>query len=335
MKITDYFKPKSLIYTGDYKHEQTLINRFVYDQVQVDEFHDIKQSEQKQYIQVIGLSDLAQIKEIKNTFKIDDFIVEDILNVNQRNKIEKVGDYIFAAFSLMYKDKGIIKKDYMSLIFNEQVLITFHENEPVFLSPLKTLLYEYEELRTNKLDFLFYQILDLLTDDHLNIYDFFEDEMNRFEDEILETKQIDQDDFYKLRKQILQLKNITYPIYDHLEILLKIEISFINKSTKKFFDDLLDHMYRLDQRINQLRDLMKTLLDLDINNQSNRMNRIMSTLTLFSAIFIPLSFLTGFFGMNFIYFDILSYEYAVIIFAGVCLLIAGIMIYIFKKHRWF
>jgi len=335
MKISDYFKPKSLVYTGDYKNEQTLIHRYVYDKDKVDEFDDIKPCDKKQYIQVIGLSNLAVINEIKEAFNIDEFVVEDILNVNQRNKIEKVGDYIFAAFSLMYQDKGQIKKDYMSLIFSEKVLITFHESEPLFLSPIKTLLHEYEELKINHLDFLFYQILDLITDDHLNIYDFFETEMNRFEDEILETKQIDQDDFYKVRKQIIQLKNLTYPLYDHLEMMLKLDLPIIRQSSKKYFDDLIDHMYRLDLRINQLRDMMKTLLDLDINNQSNRMNRIMSTLTLFSAIFIPLSFLTGFFGMNFIYFDILSYEHAVIIFAGVCILIAGVMIYIFKKHRWF
>ena len=209
------------------------------------------------------------------------------------------------------------------------------ETKPPFLAPIKTLINDYEELKTNQLDFLFYQILDLLTDDHLNIYDVFESGMNQFEDDILETKQIDQDNFYILRKQIIQFKNITFQIYDHLEMILKTDVSFINKSSKKYFDDLLDHMYRLDLRINQLRELMKTLLDLDINNQSNRMNRIMSTLTLFSAIFIPLSFLTGFFGMNFIYFDILSYEHAVLIFAGVCIFIAGVMIYIFKKHRWF
>ena len=94
-------------------------------------------------------------------------------------------------------------------------------------------------------------------------------------------------------------------------------------------------MNRLDQKLDNLRDLMKTLLDLDLNNQSTRMNKIMSTLTLFSAIFIPLSFLTGFFGMNFVYFEVLRIEYAVLFFTGICILIAAAMLYIFKKHRWF
>lgn len=334
MKITNYFKPKTMVYTGSHIQQKTTITRYVYDAKTYEEHQDLKK-EDKQYIKVVGLNEISKIEEIKTVFSIDEFIMEDVLNVNQRNKIEKVGDYIFASFSLMYKEQEEVKKEYMSLVFNQEVLISFHEKEPSFLAPITQLLSEYKDLKQGPIDFLFYQILDLITDDHLDIYDTFESQMSAFEDEILETKQVDQDAFYKLRKQILQLKNITNPLYDHLDKILKLDIDLIGVQTKKYYDDLLDHMHRLDNRLNQLRDLMKTLLELDMNNQSARMNRIMSTLTLFSAVFIPLSFLTGFFGMNFIHFGILNYENAVLIFAGLCLMIALIMIYIFKKHRWF
>ncbi|MFW5865248.1 MAG: CorA family divalent cation transporter, partial [Candidatus Izemoplasmataceae bacterium] len=100
-------------------------------------------------------------------------------------------------------------------------------------------------------------------------------------------------------------------------------------------DDLLDHLKRLESNINEARELMRHLLDLEMNNQSNQMNRIMKTLTLFSAIFIPLSFLTGFFGMNFIHFNILAYEEAVPLFLGFSILIAVLMIVLFKKMKWF
>ncbi len=334
MKMSEYFKPKSLVYTGSVIKKKTTIHRFVYDIDHLDEFSNLKK-EPKQYIQVVGLSEIEKINEIKTVFSIDEFIMEDVLNVDQRNKIEKVGDYVFACFSFLSKEQDDIKKEYMSLVFNQDVLISFHEKEPIFLAPILQLLTDYKDLKQGPIDFLFYHILDLITDDHLMIYDQFEQQLNAFEEEILETRQIEQEEFYKLRKHILQLKNISSPLFDQLESILKLDIAFIGNKTEKYYNDLIDHMKRLDDRLNQLKDSMRNLLDLDMNNQSTRMNRIMSTLTLFSAIFIPLSFLTGFFGMNFIHFNILKYEHAVVIFTSICLLIAVVMIMIFKKHKWF
>lgn len=335
MKLADYFKPKSLIYTGQFIDEKTHIKRYVYDEKMFEVYEDVKQVEGKQYIKVVGLNDLEKMTELFEMYSIDGFITEDILNVNQRNKIQSVNDYIFASFSLMYHEQDELKKEYMSIILKKDVIITFHEREPEYLLPLETLIKEYKELRKNDVDFIFYQILDIITDDHLASSEIFNDQMNLFEEEILETKRLVQDEFYVLRKNILQLKNMSTPIYTQLKDELKNPNHIFTKITVKYFEDLLDHMDRLDQNLIHLRDVMKTMLELDMNNQSTRMNKIMSTLTLFSAIFIPLSFLTGFFGMNFVYFDILSFEYAIAIFTGICLLIAGIMIYIFRKNHWF
>lgn len=335
MKISEYFKPKTLVYTGEHIKEKTTIKRIEYAKDSYKVFEDIKKSETNQYIEVVGLNNLDMIKELSEVFSIDGFVMEDILNVKQRNKIERVGDYIFASFSLIYHDQDKLNKEYMSLILKDKVLITFHETEPTYLKSLETLLQEYQELKSNDIDFLFYQLLDIITDDHLNSYDIFDHKMNKFEEEILETKKLGQDEFYVLRKNILQLKNMSTPIYEQLIVILKTSDDIFTKTTLKYFDDLLDHMNRLDQKLNHLRDMMKTLLDLDMNNQSTRMNKIMSTLTLFSAIFIPLSFLTGFFGMNFVYFEVLSFEYAITIFTAICFLIAGVMLYIFKKNHWF
>ncbi|BCR36447.1 CorA family divalent cation transporter [Mariniplasma anaerobium] len=335
MKITDYFKPKSLVYTGQYVDQETKFKRIVYDVDKYEVYDDLVKTEGKEYIKVVGLNDLDKMKELFDMYAIDGFIMEDILNVNQRNKIQAVGDYIFASFSLMYHEQEEVRKEYMSIILKKDVIITFHETEPEYLLPLETLIKEYKELRKNDVDFIFYQILDLVTDDHLASCDIFDFEMNLFEEEILETKRLGQDKFYVLRKNILQLQNMTTPLYQQLEDVLKDPDHIFSKVTVKYLDDLIDHMNRLEQKLNHLRDMMKTMLDLDMNNQSTRMNKIMSTLTLFSAIFIPLSFLTGFFGMNFVYFGLLELENAIFFFAAICLAIAGIMLYIFKKNHWF
>ncbi len=335
MKITDYFKPKSMVYTGEHVEQQTKINRFVYHKSRFDKYEDLKLEDDQQYIQVVGLSDIKIMEEIKEMFSIDAFIMEDILNVHQRNKIEYGDDYIFASFSFFHKDEKEIRKRYMSIYVSEKVVFTFHEKEPNFLAPLEILIKEYQELKANRSDFMFYQILDLITDEHLDILDNLDNQMNAVEEQIIEAKQIDEEDFYLLRKRVIQLKNMTSPIYEQLVELLKKQHVIMSKQVKSFYHDLIDHMSRLDQKLNHLKDMMRTLLDLNMNNQSTRMNKIMSTLTIFSAIFIPLSFLTGFFGMNFVHFGVLEYQHAVIIFISVCVLVAGAMVYIFKKHKWF
>ena len=335
MKITDYFKPKTMVYTGEHVEQQTKINRFVYHKDRFDKFDDLKVDADQQYIQVIGLSDINIMESIKEMFLIDDFIMEDILNVHQRNKIEYGDDYIFASFTFFHKDEKAIRKRYMSIYASKNVVFTFHEKEPNFLAPLEVLIKEYHELKNNQSDFMFYQILDLITDDHLDILDDLDDQMNAFEEQIIEAKQIDEEAFYVLRKRVIQLKNMTSPIYEQLVELLKKQHPIMNNYVKSYYHDLIDHMSRLDQKLNHLKDMMRTLLDLNMNHQSTRMNKIMSTLTIFSAIFIPLSFLTGFFGMNFVHFGVLEYQHAVIIFISVCLLVAGMMVYIFKKHKWF
>lgn len=335
MKITDYFKPKTMVYTGEHVEQKTKINRFVYHKDRFDKYDDVKLEDDQQYIQVVGLNDIKIMEEIKEMFSIDGFIMEDILNVHQRNKIEYGDEYIFASFSFFHKDEKEIRKRYMSIYVSEKVVFTFHEKEPNFLSPLEVLIKEYQELKTNRSDFMFYQILDLITDEHLDILDNLDDQMNAFEEQIIEAKQIDEEDFYVLRKRVIQLKNMTSPIYEQLVELLKKQHVIMSKQVKSFYHDLIDHMSRLDQKLNHLKDMMRTLLDLNMNHQSTRMNKIMSTLTIFSAIFIPLSFLTGFFGMNFVHFGVLQYQHAVIIFISVCVLVAGMMVYIFKKHKWF
>lgn len=337
MNISSYLKPKTNVYTGIHDQVNTQIIHYQYDEKSLDiieGFHPTQQA--NHYIQVIGLSDIEIIQQIKDIYQIDPLTVEDIFNVNQRNKIEVKDDYLFGVFNISYLSKQKeIKEDYLSLLLLKDTVITFHETEPEYLEPIKTLLRDYKELKERKSDFLFFQIMDIITDEHLDVYDQLEESMINFEEEILETKQIEQDQFYLVRKQMLKLKSNVAPILEQLEKTLARKIPLFNIENQVYFDDLKDHLQRLDARINQAREAMHHLLDLHMNNQSTKMNKIMTTLTIFSAIFIPLSFLSGFFGMNFIHFGLLSYKHAVLAFTLLCLLIVSVMIIFFKKQKWF
>lgn len=336
MKLSDYVKPKSMIYTGEHHQVPTTIIHYAYNDKVLEISNSFEgDSSLKHYIQVIGLSDIGIIESIKKFYPIDPLILEDVFNVNQRTKIDIRDAYVFCVFNLEFLVQGEVIDQYMSLLMYENTIITFHETKPIYLNPLEQLFKEHEDLRERSADYLLYQILDIITDNHLDIYDILDEQINRFEDHIIDQKNIKQDEFYLIRKTMLKLKSHVTPTFESLDKAMNRRNDLFKNDNKAFFDDLMDHLQRLDNRINQSREQVRNLLDLDTNNQSTKLNKIMATLTLFSAIFIPLSFLTGFFGMNFVHFGILEYRFAVLGFTLICLSIIIFMIFFFKHKKWF
>jgi len=335
MKIKDYFTPKSFIYTGEHQTVITTIKNYQYHASEVIITDDFKKLEGfKRYIQVVGLSNVEKIEKLKEIYDIESIILEDVFNVRQRNKIELRNGYIFAVIHVEYLKNSQIHYDYLSMMLFKDTLISFHEKEPVFLDALPELIQSYAELKSSSVDFLFYQILDIITDNHLDVFDELDLLATQFEEDILESKKVNQEEFYVVRKNLLKLKNSVTPILEQLDKVLSKNQDLISVSNHIYFDDLKDHLARLDTQLSQSREILRQLLDLHMNNQSNQMNKVMTTLTLFSAIFIPLSFLTGFFGMNFIFFEVLEYPYAIPGFIGFCIVLAAFMILFFKRKKW-
>jgi len=335
MKIKNYFTPKSPVYSGKHQNKETVIRHFLYNDKKVFETSNFEQKQgYKSYIQVVGLTNIKLIGELKDTFGIDSMIFEDIFNVTQREKIDIRDDYLFSVIHGLFLKNNEYKREYMSMICSDNIVISFHEEEPWFLDTTIKALEAYSDLREKTSDFLFYQILDLITDNHIDVYDKLSEIMNRFEDVTLNEQILPQEEFYLVRKSFIRLKNNVYYLLEQLEKLMFKQHKFIKKDNHEFFHDLIDHLNRLDNQISSSRENLRNLVDVNINNQSNKMNKIMTTLTLFSAIFIPLSFLTGFFGMNFVHFEVLSYENAVWIFVLFCLFVIGFMVWFFRRKKW-
>jgi magnesium transporter len=336
MKIANYFTPKSFKYSGIHKNIPTVITDTHYNVATFKTFDThTPDASLKHHILVVGLSDIAKIRQMLESYNISSLIVEDVFNVSQRDKLEHSDNALFVAMDVNYLKDGLIKEDYFSALLTDHILFTFHETEPEYLAPIKSLLEKSDETRKRPVDYLFYEILDMITDIHLSVYETLNRAGEKFEEEILETKTVDQEAFYLIRKRLLALKNSVTPIHEQLSRGVHKKSPLIHEDTYPFFDDLIDHLARLDSGLYESREVMRHLLDLHINNQSHKMNQIMTTLTLFSAIFIPLSFLTGFFGMNFVHFEVLEYEHALVFFLGVCFLMAAFMVVLFKRMRWF
>lgn len=328
--------PGTPIYTGIHQ-VSTTISHYIYNEAELKQTSEMAVSTgYNDWFVVRGLSDVSKIKTFLEEYKVDSLVVEDILNVNQRNKIEYSDQYIFAVFSYSYLSDGKITHDYLSVLMFSDKVITFHEhNMTLFDEVYKRLENNQGLIRKLKHDYLFYAILDTIIDNDILVEREISNLTTKLEEDIITLESTDQTLLYTSRKELLYLKKTIDPIY---ESFLKMEYKnclLIQTNLYRYFGDITDHLKRTADEINNERELLRNLLDVHMNNVSNKMNSIMKTLTIFSAIFIPLSFLAGVFGMNFVNFPILLHPYGIYVFIGICVTIAFLMILYFRNRKWF
>lgn len=329
--------PESLLYTGEFSSETT-IKHIQYNSKEVLEFDDkVKINDDVvDWIIVEGLSSVDTVSSLCREFGVDNLVIEDILNVNQRNKIEVFDSYIFAVQKYTYVIDSKLITDYISLLLFEDKLITFSEKKNLFINTiLERVKIPNSLIRKFKHDYLFYVIYDIITDEVLHVFNYISDRVDKLEETILKLDRQDELTLYNLRKELVYIRNYSNQLQENLFMNKGLMEKLVDPKTSKYYEDLEDHIVNLNERVRTEIELLKGVFDIYMNNNADKMNKIMKTLTIFSAIFIPLSFLTGIFGMNFVKFPILSNDNGLLIFVIISILIPTAMLIYFKKNKWF
>ncbi|WP_461205451.1 magnesium/cobalt transporter CorA [Clostridium sp. DL1XJH146] len=333
--------PGELIYTGEYINQSVRLELIVYDKEKF-EFKEIKGIDEIPstssviWLNVIGLHNIELIKEIGLKYSIDKMLLEDIVNIKQRSKIEPHKEYLFSVFKMVYmKGKNIIHEHISMLVF-KNMIITFQECEgDVFDTIRNRIRNNAGIIRNRKVDYLYYSVIDALTDQYFEILGVVSSKIDDIEEQVIEEKEVPLELIYSLKKEILLLKSAVFPIKDILISFLANDMEYISDEVTKYFKDVEDHLKHVAETIVTYREMVMSLSETQMSNISNRMNKVMTTLTFFSIIFIPLSFLTGVFGMNFIYMPGLTNQQAFIYFCIACIIISGGMVSFFKINKWF
>lgn len=330
--------PGTIIYTGK-QQNPTVITHIQYSEQKVM-IHETLKPFSDQYIDwvsVEGLADTERIKRLCLDLEVDNLIIEDIFNTNQRNKFEMLPNYFFSSIRFYYLDSdNRVDTDYISILLFKNKVITFSEVSNRFKNDIINRLND-KNLQISKLheDYLFYVIYDMIVDEELNVYHYLSLSLEQLETNIHSLDKKDQVDLYTIRKHLVFLKNQTVNSLDNAAPKALLKNALFNPYLKKYLDDLEDHLINLKEKTITALEEVNNLYDVYSNNVSNKSNEIMKTLTIFSAIFIPLSFLAGIFGMNFVNFPILQNQYGLLMFAGISILIPVVMLIYFKIKKWF
>ncbi|MEO6174922.1 MAG: magnesium/cobalt transporter CorA [Flavobacterium circumlabens] len=341
----------TLEYTGTHKEHATELQLFVYDDADVIEYEKFTVAAlnscfdytKNNWLNVHGLNDIGLLKTLGTHFKLDDFLLADILNTTKRTKLEEQQDVLFFNIKSLlpseYSDN--ISVEQISFILKDGVLISFQEKRSDFFTHIRERLRTHAGIvRTKKVDYLLYLLLDAVIE---NFYITIEDEEDKIEElinltkkgadpVILEKIENHRDNFNFLKRSIIPLRDSLY----YLKTIKDDDTStLIQKDTFNFFVRLHQKSLELLEQIESDMSSLESASNFYFSEQSRKMNEIMKTLTIISAIFIPLTFIVGVYGMNFENMPELRYKYGYhSVMVAMFFLVIALIIY-FKKRRWF
>lgn len=338
--------PGSLVHIGDKKRDTTVITRIEYGEdtcnqsnISSKDLSEIKQSEGKLiWLNIEGLNETEVLAQIGDKFGLHPLVMEDILNTDQRPKIEFSQDYMYICAKMLNYDRklGEFDIEQISLVLGKNFVISFCEKDTDIFAPvIKRLSLSAGRIRKLGTDYLMYCLLDIIVDNYFTVLEDFSEEIEVAEDElIVQSTSKTLKTIHKLKRQVLFLHKAVWPLRDVLSSLERGESELINESTNIFIRDLYDHVVQAMDTTETIRDILSSMLDIYLSSTSNRMNEIMKVLTIISTVFMPLSFIVGIYGMNIRNMPELGWPYMYPVLWGVMIAIVAFMLYYFKKKKW-
>lgn len=279
-----------------------------------------------------------QIDFLKEHFKLESLTLEDILVSNHRPKLENLDHYLFCILRIPYttEDEDIFTQQF-SIFLKSNVIISFiNKDDSVFDDIKKRIFNSKAKLRSRKEDYLFYLLIDAVVDKYLYSLSFLNIKYESAMDEIESQHNIENfKNVQNLKHEILNLRRNISAIKEIISRLYKDESGIISSDSTLNIRDLADNIHHANESAEMLREMIMSLIELGHTLLSNRMNEIMKVLTILSSIFIPISFLAGLYGMNFVNIPELNNPNGYYILLAVMFTIVVSMLLYFKNKKWF
>ena len=338
--------PGSIIHVGEEKTEKVRISVIDYsigkfDEKEITKVEDCFQFKHKPpvtWINVDGLHDVEVIKKLGDCFEIHPLVLEDIVNSDQRPKMEDLEKYILFVLKMLYVDKKTneIHSEQVSLLLGRNYVISFQEKAgDVFNNVRERIRKGKGRIRKMGADYLAYSLIDAIIDNYFSILENIGEKVENIEQDVVSNPKPDiLQQIYNLKREMIYLRKSVWPLREVINGLLRGESKLIRKTTHIYLRDLYDHTIQVIDTIETFRDMISGMLDIYMSSVSNKMNEVMKVLTIFAAIFIPLTFIAGIYGMNFEYMPELAIPWAYPLVWIVIILVSFTLLGYFKHKKW-
>ena len=298
------------------------------------------------WVNVVGLENIELIEKIGNLFQLDRLSLEDVLDITHRPKVEYYENYVFTIIKgALYTDQ--FESEQLSIFLKKNVVIVFEEKAGTSFTQVRDRIRRGTgKIRLSGTDYLYYALLDEVIDKYFPILDKLNQQLAGLEDEIMvgatqsTTKDVIQNVHHTKSDLLLMHKNI-WPVSDIISMIIREDTLLITKPVRAYLRDCFDHSAQANELTQFYRDTASGLLNTFLAYEGHKTNDIVKTLTIISAIFIPLNFIAGIYGMNFdtktsrFNMPELEWVYGYPFALGLMMVVALFMMVRFKRRGWF
>ncbi len=338
--------PGTLVHVGERREDEVRITLLDYDRNNLEEKKvtdigdclSLKDKPTVSWINIDGIHHIDVIEELGEKFSLHPLLLEDILNTDQRPKIEDFDDYLFIVLKMLFYDKKEheFRSEQVSLILGPNYVVSLQESIGDVFDPVRERIRAGKgRIRSKGPDYLAYSLIDSIVDGYFLILEEVGEEIEDLEDELIhEPDQKTLEQIHRLKRELVLLRRSVWPLREAVNKLEREPSALIDESTKIYLRDIYDHVIQVIDSIENYREMISGMLDIYLSSVSNRMNEVMKVLTIIATIFIPLTFIAGVYGMNFEYMPELRWQYGYHLVWMIMVLTAFSMFLYFRRKRW-
>lgn len=339
--------PGTPVYTGEYHDLKVTVNLLDFNETGFDE-KTITQPEETitctkegsiSWLDVEGLNDVPFIQKLCESVGLHPLVIEDILNVEQRAKMEEYEGYIYIVLKMFHTNHATkeVVPEQVSIVLSRHFVLTFQEGvEGDTFHDIR------ERIRNNKgiirkmtSDYLVYSIIDSIIDSYFSILEIFGDRIEQLEEELVNSPQKSTlTEIYKLKREMLYIRKSVWPLREAISRLEREESDLITRGTHLYLRDVYDHTINVLDTIETYRDMLSGMIDIYLSSISNKLNETMKFLAGISTIFIPMTLIASIYGMNFELIPELQWAHGYWFALGLMAAVGLSLFIYFKRKKW-
>ena len=335
--------PGTMVYTGQQRMEVPDLSIYRYSP---EEIKVSKSKEDIQYpdplgvlwVDIRGLHETDLLRELGGKFDIHSLVLEDIVDISQRPKYDSYDDgFLVLLESLSYHaDEGRLVHEQVSIYCGKDFVLSFQEDAKDCFQSIRVRIQNSQgRIRKYHSDYLTYALIDDIVDRYFVTMESIVDQIEVLEAEISENPSFaTKNSIHGLKRTVMDMRKAIAPLRDALSQLMRSDNKIITDSVRPYLQDLYGNVLQSLEMVDSYRDILSGLQDLYLAEISYKMNKVMQTLTIVSTIFIPLTFLAGIYGMNFAHMPELQWKYGYFILLGIMLVVAVILLFLFRRKKW-
>ncbi|MBY9001713.1 MAG: magnesium/cobalt transporter CorA [Candidatus Heimdallarchaeota archaeon] len=338
--------PGTIVYTGEERKEPisfTLIeyNEINFEKIEITNISDFfkrKKTNVVSWLTVQGVHDVDIIEILGKEIDLHPIVMEDISNIHERIKIEILDKFLFIvmkSFDFTPENLELTERQISFLLYENKLITFLEEKSNIFNSIINRIQSEFSRIRKLGNDYLLHSLIDIIVDSYFTLLEIIGDKVSDIEEELVTNP--DKNTLMQIqhaKHDIIQIRKIIFPIREVINAIIRGDSPIIKEATHIYFRDAYDHIIRIIETLESYRDMVSGLLDIYLSSISNRMNEVMKVLTIIATIFIPLTFIAGVYGMNFLYMPELGWKYSYLVIWIIMLIVAIIMVIYFRRKKW-